>query len=185
MQASRCAFWQLQWLPHEYRADGQGMDTWKTILTDREMRIATAIEGDISCDGDVFSAIARRAGTDEATVLEVIQDLKKRGIIRRFGAVLRHQRAGFTENALVVWAVPDNDLDRAGSLMARRPEITHCYERRPPFQEVYTLFTMVHGGARPLANIIKDISSELGTENYLVLKSEEEFKKASMRYFQQ
>ncbi len=161
------------------------MDAWKKLLTERETGVATAIEGDISCEGDVFSRIARRAGTDEATVLEVIQDLKDRGIIRRFGAVLRHQRAGFTENALVVWAVPDNDLDRAGSLMARRPEITHCYERTPPFQGIYTLFTMVHGGARPLAKIIEEISSEIGTENYLVLKSVEEFKKASMRYFQQ
>ena len=152
-------------------------------LTELERRIAAAIEGDIDLTDDPFVAIARRAGTDEATVCAVIRNLKERGAIRRFGAVLRHQRAGYTENALVVWAVPADRLEEAGALAARRPEVTHCYERRPPFLGGYTLFTMVHGREHPLADIIKELASDLGIEDYLVLESVEEFKKVSMEYF--
>lgn len=155
----------------------------RRTLTELETRIAREIEGDIACEATPFDSIARRAGTDEATVLSVIMDLKNDGIIRRFGAVLSHRRAGIRENALVIWAVPATGLERAGTLAARRSEVTHCYERTPPFLGVYTLFTMVHGGKRRLADIIGDMASELGVDDYLVLESSEEYKKASMEYF--
>lgn len=160
---------------------------WKNtlMLTENERCVASAIEGDIDIDSeaDPFAVIAKRTGLDEETVLDVIRRLRERGVIRRFGAVLRHQRAGVTENALVVWAVPAEDLERAGTLAARRPEVTHCYERTPPFQGTYRLFTMVHGHRRPLTEIIQDLASELGVSDYLVLESIEEFKKVSMEYF--
>lgn len=162
------------------------MEKHAPMLTENERRVAAAIEGDIDIDSDVdpFAVIAKRTGLDEAAVLDVIRGLRERGVIRRFGAVLRHQRAGITENALVVWAVPAEDVERAGTLAARRPEVTHCYERTPPFQGVYRLFTMVHGHGRPLAEIIRDLASDLGVQDYLVLESIEEFKKVSMEYFQ-
>lgn len=155
------------------------------MLTENERIVAAAIEGDIDIDGDSdpFAVVAKRTGLDEETVLDVIRRLRERGVIRRFGAVLRHQRAGITENALVVWAVPTEDIERAGTLAARRPEVSHCYERTPPFQGTYRLFTMVHGRGRPLAEIIRDLASELGVSDYLVLESVEEFKKVSMEYF--
>ncbi len=155
----------------------------KAELTDLEKRVALAIEGDVGVDRDIFEQIAARAGTDEAAVRSVIESLRRRGVLRRFGAVLRHQKAGFTENVLVVWAVPESKIEEAGAFAARCPEVTHCYERTPPLEGRYNLFTMVHGGVVPLAEIIDKLSSGIGVTDYLVLESEEEFKKASMIYF--
>lgn len=159
------------------------MEKHACMLTDNERRVAAAIEGDIDIDSDPFAAIAKRTGLDEATVLDIIRRLRERGVIRRFGAVLRHQRAGITSNALVVWAVPAEDMERAGTLAARHREVSHCYERTPPFQGTYGLFTMLHGLERPLADIVRDLAAELGVNDYLVLESVEEFKKVSMEYF--
>ena len=153
------------------------------ILSSREKRVAAAVAGDIDINGDPFAAIASQTGLDEREVLDMLRRLRERGVIRRFGAVLRHQKAGVTENALVVWAVPEKELERAGTRAAQRSEVTHCYQRTPPFLGVYSLFTMVHGRERGLVDIIGEMASELGVHDYLVLESMEEFKKASMEYF--
>jgi siroheme decarboxylase len=153
-------------------------------LTDIETRVAEAIETDVDIGGDPFFTIARRTGTDETTVLDVIRDLRERGIIRRFGAVIRHRRAGLTDNAMIVWAVPQEAIEQAGRLLAGRPEITHCYERTPPFLGKYNLFTMVHGRSGSLDEIVAGLSAETGVQDFLILESLEEFKKESMRYFE-
>ena len=73
-----------------------------------------------------------------------------RGVIRRFGLVVRHRGLGYRANAMTVW-----DARRAGSDAAARhdrglPFVTWCYRRprRPPTWP-YNLFCMIHGKDRP------------------------------------
>ncbi len=124
-----------------------------------------------------------RAGMSEEAVLDTIGTLVQRGVIRKFGAILRHQRAGITRNAMVIWAVPPDRTEETGAVFASFREITHCYERRPPFEGRYNLFTMIHAGEGRLESVIAKISSRSGICDYQVLESLEEFKKSSMEYF--
>jgi DNA-binding Lrp family transcriptional regulator len=119
----------------------------------------------------------------EEAVLDTIGALVQQGVIRKIGAILRHQRAGITRNAMVIWAVPGERAEEAGAVFASCKEITHCYERRPPFQDRYNLFTMIHAGEGRLEGVIAKISKQAGISDYRVLLSEEEFKKSSMEYF--
>jgi DNA-binding Lrp family transcriptional regulator len=141
------------------------------------------LQGDLPVEKRPFRAVASRAGTDEEGVLDTVRSLMQQGIIRKFGAILRHQRAGITRNAMVIWVVPPDRTEEAGSVFTSFQEITHCYERRPPFQGRYNLFTMIHAGKGALENLIARISSKAGIEDYKVLESLEEFKKSSMEYF--
>jgi hypothetical protein len=94
---------------------------------------------------------------------------------------------------MVVWAVPEERCEEAGSLLASYKEITHCYERTPPLEGVYNIFTMVHlaTGGREEETPGKDrmeeftagVSSVIGIGKYKILRSLEEFKKNSMEYF--
>jgi uncharacterized protein YktA (UPF0223 family) len=84
---------------------------------------------------------------------------------------------------MVVWAVPPDRTEEAGSVFASFPEITHCYERRPPFQGRYNLFTMIHAGKSSLEELMARIASKAGVGDYQVLESLEEFKKSSMEYY--
>ncbi|MBW2545541.1 MAG: Lrp/AsnC family transcriptional regulator, partial [Deltaproteobacteria bacterium] len=115
-----------------------------TVITDMEKRVAQQVQGDIPLDKRPFDAIGKRIGISGNDVIDVLKRLKKKGTMRRFGAVLRHRRAGFSENAMVVWAVPEERCEEAGSLLASYREISHCYERTPPLEGVYNIFTMVH-----------------------------------------
>jgi DNA-binding Lrp family transcriptional regulator len=104
---------------------------------DKEQNLLRQLQGDLPAEKRPFRVVASRAGTSEESVLDTLRSLIHEGRIRKFGALLRHQKAGVTRNAMVVWAVPPDRTDEAGRIFVSFPEITHCYERRPPFQGRY------------------------------------------------
>ena len=155
----------------------------KAMLTETEKKISSLIQQDISLEQRPFKKIAERVGTSEERVLAAIRGLMTKGVIRKFGAILRHQKAGFSHNAMVIWAVPQERIEFAGRILASFKEVTHCYERTPPFAGKYNVFTMVHFGKGNQESVIQKLSQETGLKDFRVLTSEEEYKKSSMEYF--
>ncbi|MEZ4567573.1 MAG: Lrp/AsnC family transcriptional regulator [Desulfobacterales bacterium] len=88
------------------------------MFTDLEKKIIALIQGDMPVEKRPYQVIAETIGTDEKTVLTTVRDLVDRGIIRRFGATLRHQKSGFTANAMVAWQVDEDRVDGVGKIMA-------------------------------------------------------------------
>lgn len=152
-------------------------------LTPAEANVARRLQGDIPLTERPFQKIAEEIGLTEAEVLAIAGGLRTQGVIRKFGAIVRHQLAGYTHNVMVVWAVPSEQLDAVGKRLASFPEITHCYERVPAFEGKYTLFTMVHFRQDADRNLLGKIAAAAGIGDYKLLKSIEEFKKISMEYF--
>lgn len=106
-------------------------------------------------------------------------DLK---IMRRFGAVLRHQQAGYDANAMVCFSV--KDADTAGKVLAENPHISHCYERAPFEGFPYNIYAMFHAtNAEELQTAIEGSVTLLGSPDHVVLNSLKELKKTSFVYF--
>lgn len=152
-------------------------------LAPAESAVARRLQGSIPLAERPFQKIAEEIGLTEAEVLAIAGGLRARGIIRKFGAIVRHQLAGYTHNVMVVWAVPPEQLDDVGKRLALFPEITHCYERIPAFEGRYTLFTMVHLRQDADRNLLGKIAAAAGGLDYKLLRSIQEFKKVSMEYF--
>ena len=149
-----------------------------------EQDLLRQLQGDLPVEKRPFRALAARAGMNEEAVLDTIGTLVQQGVIRKFGAILRHQRAGITRNAMVIWVVPPDRTEETGAVFASFREITHCYERRPPFEGRYNLFTMIHAGEGRAGRASSPKSrARSGICDYQVLESLEEFKKSSMEYF--
>ena len=153
------------------------------MLTDEERIIGRFIQRDIAMTRRPYQEIAAQTGMTEQEVLNRIRQMRDRGLIRKFGAVVRHREAGFTGNAMVVWAVPEDRCEQVGQVLSSFPEITHCYERSPAFEGKYNLFSMIHLRQQGIEEKIEAISAATGIQDYLILTSEEEFKKSSMEYF--
>ncbi len=149
----------------------------------RPPQLLRQLQRDLPVERRPFRTVALRAGMSEEAVLDTIGAMLQQGVIRKIGAILRHQRAGITRNAMVIWAVPGERAEETGTMFAAFKEITHCYERHPPFQGRYNLFTMIHASEGKLEGVIAKISGQAGISDYRVLLSEEEFKKSSMEYF--
>ncbi|NQT57312.1 MAG: Lrp/AsnC family transcriptional regulator [Desulfobacteraceae bacterium] len=154
------------------------------MIDEIDKKVIGLIQGDLPLDKRPFATMAKKIDLTEEEFLSRVKDLKKQGIVRRFGATLRHQEAGFSSNAMVAWVVPDDRVDEAGSLLSKFPEVTHCYEREPQKDWHYNLYTMIHGNNRDLCiQIAERMSRSIGIDQYVLLFSEKEFKKTSMEYF--
>lgn len=152
-------------------------------LTTNQKKIARLIQKDISVQKFPFQDLGRICGLTEKEVLDTTRQLMEEGLIRKFGAILRHQKAGYKENALVIWSVPDQQIERVGNIFASFRFISHCYQREPAFMNQYNIFTMLHSGGRSISSLIKDMVLASEMKDYLILKSCKEFKKTSPEYF--
>lgn len=145
--------------------------------------IVRELQGDIPVEPCPFAAIAARLGTSEGEVLRRVRSFWERGWLRRVAAVLYHQAAGFRGNAMVVWRVPPDQVERFGRLAATFPQVTHCYERAELPGFPYNVYTMVHGGHdEACLQVAQAISAATGVADYLVLPSVKEYKKTSACY---
>jgi DNA-binding Lrp family transcriptional regulator len=153
-------------------------------MNENEKKIGKVIQGDIALTARPYRQIGEQTGLSEEAVIETIRRLLQEGEIRKFGAILRHQKAGYTRNAMVVWSVQADKTEQAGSTLSAFKEVTHCYERTPAFEGRYNLFTMVHfhRGRNP-EEVVRRLAEAAEVKEYKILESLEEFKKSSMEYF--
>jgi DNA-binding Lrp family transcriptional regulator len=154
-------------------------------LTSRDKRMIRQIQGDLPVTPEPFALVARQAGWEEKEFLKRVRFLLRRGIIRRFGAILRHQIAGYRGNAMVVWKVPDDRIEEVGRIMASFPAVSHCYHRPAMPEWPFNLYTMIHGrDHRDCRLAAREISRQTGLREYRLLFSKRELKKSSMQYFE-
>lgn len=153
------------------------------FLSIKQKKIANLIQKDIAVQEFPFRKIGKLCSLTEEEVLNITKELCRKGFIRKFGAILRHQKAGYKDNALVVWSVPDQQTEQAGNIFASFPFVSHCYQREPVFMGKYNIFTMIHAGGRSVSSLIKEMVTGTGIKDYLILKSIKEYKKTSPEYF--
>ena len=154
------------------------------MIDDLDKQVIRLIQGDLPVTRRPFAILAEKVGIREEEFLKRVNKLKDRGILRRFGATLRHQKAGYGANAMVAWLVPDERIDEVGKKLAQYREVTHCYQRNPQGDWKYNLFSMVHGSDPDQCHkIAARMSDAVGIREYALLFSEKEFKKTSMEYF--
>ncbi len=162
------------------------MTTEKKVpnLDPSDIRILSVLQDDIPLVERPFAALAEKIGLSEEEFLKKLKGLLERGLIRRFGATIRHDRSGYKANAMVAWQVPEERLEEVGQLMAETPGVTHCYARRAPDFWPYTLYTMVHGpDEESCLALIQEMSLKTGVKTYEILFTEREFKRSTRRYF--
>ena len=153
-------------------------------LSEFEKRIIAAIQGDIPIVERPYLEMAEKLGISEAELIQGLQGLDNRGIVRRFGATLRHQKSGFSANAMAAWQVDEDRAVAVGEKMAAFKEVSHCYRRNPTTGWPYNLYTMIH--AKDVASckdIVRKISEKTSVADYTILFSRKELKKTSMEYF--
>ena len=154
------------------------------MLTELEKKIIASIQEDMAVAERPYRKIAQNLGISETQLLEKLKDLCNREVIRRFGATLRHQRTGFTANAMVAWRVDEDRIEAVGQKMAAFHQVSHCYRRNSSHDWPYNLYTMVHASdERSCRETARKMSDAASVKDYTLLFSREELKKTSMVYF--
>lgn len=154
------------------------------MLTELEKQIIASIQGDMEITERPYQKIADDIGVSQSRLLDTLQSLCDRGVIRRFGATLRHQKSGYNANAMVAWQVPEERVADVGQTMAGFDQVSHCYRRDPSGDWPYNLYTMVHATSEAACReITRDMAQKAGIDRYNLLFSRQELKKTSMTYF--
>jgi DNA-binding Lrp family transcriptional regulator len=153
-------------------------------LSELEKKIIASIQEDMAITQRPYLKISQDLGISESELLEKLKDLCDTGVIRRFGATLRHQHTGFTANAMVAWKVDEDRIETVGQKLASFRQVSHCYRRNPTKEWPYNLYTMVHAkDEHSCHEIALKMSRATSVEDYTLLFSREELKKTSMVYF--
>jgi DNA-binding Lrp family transcriptional regulator len=154
------------------------------MLTDLEKKIIACVQEDIPVTKRPYRQMARSLDLPEEILLQTLQDLCDRGVIRRFGATIRHQKSGFAANAMAAWRVDEDRVEEVGRKMASFKEVSHCYRRNPTGSWPYNLYTMIHARSEEACiETAHRMSIAAGVEDFTLLFSRREMKKTSMKYF--
>lgn len=152
-------------------------------LTKKDKELIRYIQSDLPYDNRPFMVIAEKLGWKEDEVLNRIKEWIDQGVIKRFGALVKHQNLGFRGNAMVAWSVPSSDVERTGKQMATYPFISHCYERPATQGWPYNIYTMIHAlDKKDLESFVRKVAKDTGIGEYRILYSVKEWKKKSMEY---
>ena len=123
------------------------------------------------------------SGMDEGKVIERLREWVADGTVRRFGAMVRHHKMGYTHNGMTVWDVPDEKVDELGDAFARLSFVSHCYTRKRDDNWTYNLYAMVHARSEEELEKHVDQMSTICGYGHQVLVSTKEYKKSSPVFF--
>ncbi|MGD8369789.1 MAG: Lrp/AsnC family transcriptional regulator [Desulfobacterales bacterium] len=153
-------------------------------LTDLQRKIVASVQQNIAVESRPYRRIAAALNIPEEQLLSELQALCDRGVIRRFGATLRHQKSGYGANAMAAWQVGESRIQEVGNIMASFKAVSHCYRRNPTDLWPYNLYTMIHAADRESCRQTAESMAEAaGIDRYTLLFSVRELKKTSMEYF--
>jgi DNA-binding Lrp family transcriptional regulator len=151
---------------------------------ERDVAVIRATQGPQPVVAEPYAEPARALGMTVPELLEHMEGMVARRLLRRVAAILFHRRAGFSANGMGVWKVPEERIMELAPRMAAVRGISHCYQR-PTYEDwPYSVFTMAHGRSKQECDAILDgIADMTGIEERSTLYSSTEYKKVRLLYF--
>lgn len=155
-------------------------------LDSRDYALVEAIQEGLPLVAQPYAEIAGFIGASEAEVLSRLTRLLDHGVIKRLGIVVRHHELGFRANAMVVWNIPDGQVEEFGRCVGASGLVNLCYQRprRLPAWP-YNLFCMIHGKDRDAVLAHLDhLRDQCGLTHFTheILFSKQRFKQTGARY---
>ncbi len=156
------------------------------VLSEAESELMGALQSGLPMVSRPFASVGRRIGMRESAVLAMLRDWLDRGLVKRFGVVVRHHELGYKANAMCVWNVPDDAVDVAGAQLATAEGVNLCYQRQRGGEAwPYNLYCMIHGHDRAsVLSRLDEIRAQCGLGAYPsdVLFSTRRFKQCGAHY---
>jgi DNA-binding Lrp family transcriptional regulator len=153
---------------------------------DFDVAVIRAMQGPIAVRPDAYAPAATELGVPVERMLEHLEGMVERKLLRRVAAILFHRRAGFSANGMGVWKVPEEQIAEIGPRMAAVRGVSHCY-RRPTYPDwPYSVFTMAHGRSKDECDAVLDgVAGVCGLDgdDRATLYSSTEYKKVRLHYF--
>ena len=108
-------------------------------FTPAEQAVLRIVQDNLPDSLTPYADIAEKAGMTENQVLELLGSLKESGAIRRFGASIKHQKTGWTHNAMALKQPTSHAAPRPirpqRRASALNSHLSACAKQRPCWQQ--------------------------------------------------
>jgi len=121
-----------------------------------------------------FKVIADELGMSEEEVLSILQEEKKKNIIRQTSAIFDTKRLGY-KSSLVAFKIPAEKISAAVKIINSHPGISHNYERNHEFNIWFTL-AVAPDSQLGLEKTLEILSKLTEAEDYIMLPTLKLFK---------
>ncbi|MGB2809662.1 MAG: hypothetical protein WBC22_18110 [Sedimentisphaerales bacterium] len=129
-------------------------------LTKLQKRLCNVLQEDLPICWGPFDDLAKYLDTDEKTLLQQIEQLKKLGVVRRFRALINYRALGLI-STLVAAHVPAESLQAVTEAVNALETVSHNYLR----QHHYNLwFTLQSPSTQKIELTLSDLSSRFGMD---------------------
>jgi siroheme decarboxylase len=159
---------------------------WKRgdMMDQINQELIKALQGNLPFEENPYEAIGKTLGISEDEVIERLRVMKDLNKLKRISAALRHQKSGYTNNAMVVLKTEAAMTETIGIELASSRLVSHCYERKAYERWPYNLYAMLHSRKEnEIETFVEFIVKKYEIEAYEILYSVQELKKTSMVYF--
>lgn len=115
-------------------------------LTEIDKKLILLTQEGIELSKRPYLSIASKLNITEQEVVDRLTKMKEVGFVRKNAIATNHYKLGYKFNAMSVWEINDDSIDKVGKLFNELGFVSHCYER-PKLLPIwkYNLFAMVHG----------------------------------------
>lgn len=134
--------------------------------------ILNLIQSDFPITPRPYLTIAQRLGFSENDVINRLNRLKKKGIIRRIGGNFVPEKLGFV-STLCAARVPEDKIQGFAKTVNRYPGVTHNYQRDNKYN---VWFTFIAPSMKEIEENLENISRQTGIKEIINLPATKVFK---------
>lgn len=129
--------------------DDRSPEQKKIVMSAQERQWLDALQIGLPLVAKPYEQITSQTGGRSEQLMQTVQTWLAQGVIKRIGAVVLHRHHGFNANAMVVFDVPESQVDDIGNWLKLQDGVHLCYQRARHWPHWhYNLFCMVHGKVR-------------------------------------
>lgn len=156
----------------------------KRDLTEEDIACIRILQEELPLTSAPFDELAKAYGKDGGWLIDRAKVLLSEGRLKRVAVFVNHRKLGYSANALVLWAVPDEEVERVGKSLATLKQVSHCYHR-PAYPEwQFSIYVVFHSvDEKGLQNVVDEAVDIVGDYKWRMLLSVREFKKAKVKLF--
>jgi len=135
-------------------------------------KILKRVERQFPISSCPYQDLAGELGLSEEEVISRIARLKKKGVIKRIGALFDSEKLGL-KSTLVAMKVPQPRLEEVANIVNCYPGVTHNYRREHEFN---LWFVLMGKDDEEIDEILSKIKDETGINDILNLPKKQLFK---------
>ena len=125
-----------------------------------DRRILNVIQSSLPIAPRPYGAVARKVGLSEAEVLDRVQALKDKGVIRRIGGNFWAKKIGYV-STLCAASVPEERFEQFVEAVNSLPGVTHNYRRD---NRLNVWFTLIAPSPEELEADLESVESRTGVK---------------------